>query len=218
MQVGAGYQLGACIGRPLPGASVYLCGLRVGPGQDSSYRQVGQSEHAPPPEGEGVLSPPWCVASGVPGNLDMPNIFGGREHRVPNFQRAMAKPAHMGSWFQHQARAGPPLILGGQQRPGSPAHIVGAALSAKGPSLNKLRVGRRLPPRICEWEGCPCSGHATTDTPRAARETKQNKTGKSVFVAPFCLSQAAAGNPRGTAAGGAPAAAQGHSMQTMACL
>ena len=41
-----------------------------------------------------------------------------------------------------------PLDVGGQQRPGSPARMVGAALSAKGSSLNKWRAGRPLPPQI----------------------------------------------------------------------
>ena len=35
-----------------------------------------------------------------------------------------------------------------RRKPGLPAHMVGAVLSAKGSSLNKWRAGRRLPPQI----------------------------------------------------------------------
>ena len=69
-----------------------------------------------------------------------------------------------------------PLIVWDQQRPGSPAHMMGAALSTKGSSLNKWRAGRRLLPQFCGWESSPCGSHATTGTPGAARKTKQNKT------------------------------------------
>ena len=64
-----------------------------------------------------------------------------------------------------------PLVVGG---PGSPPRMVGAALSAKGSSLNKWRPGRPLPPKF--GGGKDDGSHATTGTPRAARKTKQNKT------------------------------------------
>ena len=48
---------------------------------------------------------------GVLGNLDMPTIGVDGEHMVAkkkNLNNVIAKPAHMGSGFQHQAGAGPP--------------------------------------------------------------------------------------------------------------
>ena len=77
-----------------------------------------------------------------------------REHRVAKKKKISAtlklSPLTWGVGFSTKPEL-VPLVVGGQQRPGSPAHMVGAALSAKGSSLNKwllslttpnLRVGK----------------------------------------------------------------------------
>ena len=69
-----------------------------------------------------------------------------------------------------------PLDEGGQQRPGSPAHMAGAALSAKGSSLNKWRA-RSAKTTYPKFEGGKVVS-VVVMPPQAHRELqgKQNKT------------------------------------------
>ena len=141
---------------------------------------------------------------GVLGNLDMPTIGVDGEHRVAkkkNLNTVIAKPAHMGSGFQHQAGAGPPRCRG-SATPWLACPYGGGGTQCKGLLSQQMasQVGHYHP----KFEGGKVVS-AVVMPPQAHRElqgkqnkTKQNKAQTTGWTDSTCTSTGCTDDRAGT--------------------